>query len=120
MAEEEESRAHFVRSLSESIAKCEIGDESLGGSISKGLEECWREELFFDVDLFTMEMKVIKCHKIVLASVSPFFKAAFSPLHQNDETAVKDRIELTNIPYGIMKLICEFVYTRSVRTFSNL
>ena len=102
------------RSLSESTSTFVIEDDSLGRVISEGLRECWNEELFFDIDVFTMEQRVVKCHKIVLASVSPFFKAAFSPMHQGSDVATKDHIELPNVPYDIMKFICEFIYNRSV------
>ena len=102
------------RSLSESTAVCRLTDESIGGVISKGLGECWNEELFFDIDLVTMEQRIIKCHKVILACVSPFFKAAFSPIHQSNGAATKDRIELPNIPHNIMEIICKFIYTGSV------
>ena len=109
------SKERFVRSISESTATCRLYDNVVNEAFSKGLKECWKEELFFDVGLVTMEGEVIKCHKIVLASVSPFFKAAFSPLHQSHETETKTEIQLPNIPHDIMKMVIEFIYTGSVR-----
>ena len=109
------TKPHSIqRSLSESTLTFVLEDDSLGRIISKGLGECWNEELFCDIDIFTMERRVIKCHKIVLASVSPYFKAAFSPNFHSSDVATKDHIDLPDVPYNIMKLICEFIYNRSV------
>ena len=103
--------AGITRSISESTAICQIQDYSLGSIISKGLAECWKEDLLFDFDVVTMERHVVKCHKIVLASVSPFFKAALSPMHLSIDVANKNQIDLPNVTYNAMKSICEFVYT---------
>ena len=103
--------AGIRRSISESTEICQIQDYSVGSIISKGLAACWKEDLLFDFEIVTMERQIVKCHKIVLASVSPFFKAALSPMHLSTEVADKNQIDLPNVTYNAMKNICEFVYT---------
>ena len=109
----------YVRSISEGSVKKEVHDSSISSLVHKGLETCWREELFFDVEIFTNDGSV-KAHKIVLASVSPFFKAVFSPQHQAGLEA-KSHVDLRHITSNaIMTLVLEYAYTGRVSQVSKM
>ncbi|XP_065058924.1 uncharacterized protein LOC135686582 isoform X2 [Rhopilema esculentum] len=103
----------YNRSISGFSATDEVIDDALPGIIQSGLEECWKDELFFDVEIITCDGSV-KSHKIVLASISPFFRAAFSPLHQLSNEVGSNKIDLQIFSTLTVKKILQYVYTKKI------
>eukprot|EP00795_Rhopilema_esculentum_P000948 gene948-10713_t len=101
----------YNRSISGFSATDEVIDDALPGIIQSGLEECWKDELFFDVEIITCDGSV-KSHKIVLASISPFFRATFSPLHQLSNEVGSNKIDLQIFSTLTVKKILQYVYTK--------
>ena len=109
----DENHQMFIRSISGFSATVEVTDDNLSGFIHSGLEELWKEGLFFDVEIITCDGSV-KSHKIVLASISPFFRTAFSPLQQLSNEVGNDKIHLQNFSTLTVKKILQYVYTKKV------
>ena len=109
----DENHQKYNRSISGFSATDEVIDDALPRIIQSGLEECWKEELFFDVEIITCDGSV-KSHKIVLACISPFFRAAFSPLHQLSNEVGNDKINLQIFSTQTVKKILQYIYTKKV------
>lgn len=74
---------------------------------SEGILEFWKKDILTDVILKVNE-KVFRCHKIVLAALSPYFDAMFSSgMKETDESAV----ELHGFDASIIGKIISYIYT---------
>lgn len=58
--------------------------EGLSVSLHRGLRDLWQEDMFTDFEIETKQ-KSFRCNKVVLASVSDYFKAMFSSGMQEAE-----------------------------------
>lgn len=54
-----------------------LGSEYVAVQVHRGLSELWKEDTCTDFEIET-NRKTFRCHKVVLASVSDYFKAMFS------------------------------------------
>ncbi|CAH1801913.1 unnamed protein product [Owenia fusiformis] len=70
------------------------------------LNELWRDDVFTDITL-EVEGKQFNCHKIILASNSPYFR---SLLTNGMAETTKKTIELKDVSHTAMEHILRFIY----------
>lgn len=68
-----------------------------------------RNDIYCDVRL-VVDSKEISAHKILLAAVSPYFRAMFS----NFAEARQDKINIGGVDYEALQLLIEFLYTACI------
>ena len=74
--------------------------------VGQDLFKAFESQDFCDFDI-VCDDKVIKCHKVVLASRSPVFKAML--LHNMEESA-QQKVEPKNFDFDTMYLVLKFMY----------
>ncbi|KAM5132588.1 kelch repeat and BTB domain-containing protein 8-like isoform 2-T2 [Mantella aurantiaca] len=81
--------------------------ELVKDSIIEGLREMYFSETLCDVTIITADRRFL-CHRVVLASVSPYFKALFTcPMKES----VLGEVGLLDIPSSVMQTILHYIYT---------
>ncbi|GFN78298.1 kelch-like protein 24 [Plakobranchus ocellatus] len=75
--------------------------------VMSALGGLWRRRLYTDLTL-VVEGKAIRCHKIILASASPYFHTRLFTGRR--ETPI-DKIFVTNVSRCIMEDVMDFIYT---------
>ncbi|KAI1894071.1 hypothetical protein AGOR_G00130210 [Albula goreensis] len=79
----------------------------LGDYITHGLKQLLDAQLLCDVTLL-VEGKKFMCHRVLLAAVSPYFRAMFtSPLVESRLTEIR----LEEVTPSVMETVIQFVYT---------
>ncbi|XP_072005521.1 kelch repeat and BTB domain-containing protein 8-like [Engystomops pustulosus] len=89
--------------------KEDYGDnhETRGKAIIDGLRELYVHEILCDATIVTAG-KRFPCHRVVLSSVSPYFRALFTcPMKESQSCEVS----LLDIPSSVVKVILVFIYT---------
>ena len=79
-------------------------------SVGEDLFKSFEAQEFCDFEVICDD-KVIKCHKVVLASRSPVFKAML--LHNMEESA-QQKVEPKNFDFDTMNLVLKFMYKGSI------
>ena len=80
--------------------------------VGQDLFKAFESQDFCDFDI-VCDDKVIKCHKVVLASRSPVFKAML--LHNMEESA-QQKVEPKNFDFDTMYLVLKFMYKGDIET----
>jgi len=80
--------------------------------VGQDLFKAFESQDFCDFDI-VCEDKVIKCHKVVLASRSPVFRAML--LHNMEESA-QQKVEPKNFDFDTMSLVLKFMYKGDIET----
>ncbi|GFR74350.1 kelch-like protein 29 [Elysia marginata] len=75
--------------------------------VMSALGGLWRRRLYTDLTL-VVEGKAIRCHKIILASASPYFHTR---LFTGRRESPIDKIFVTNVSRCIMEDVIDFIYT---------
>ncbi|KAM5132591.1 kelch repeat and BTB domain-containing protein 8-like isoform 1-T1 [Mantella aurantiaca] len=90
--------------------------EAVQDCIIAGLQEMYFSETLCNVTILAAD-KSFLCHRIVLASVSPYFKALFtSPMKES----VVGEVDLLDIPSSVMRTILHYIYMgEAPLTFDN-
>ncbi|XP_040183005.1 actin-binding protein IPP-like [Rana temporaria] len=84
--------------------------KALKVSILTGLKEMYFSESLCDVTIQTEEEHFL-CHRVVLASVSPYFRALFmSPMKE----ATLGEVCLSDVPSTVLQIILHYIYTGEV------
>ncbi|KAH3864032.1 kelch-like protein 25 [Dreissena polymorpha] len=78
-------------------------------SLSNGITEIWQDESFTDV-VITVDDKTFNCHKIILASLSPYFQAMFRAGMVESLSGI---VHLQDIQPHIFEAVLRFVYSGS-------
>eukprot|EP00210_Caulerpa_lentillifera_P006410 g6123.t1 len=78
------------------------------------LELLWKEEALCDVSLRSSDGYTVKCHKVILASVSPFFKALFTGAGSEMRESSQKLIELRGITSDGLHTITSAIYTNQL------
>ena len=86
--------------------------EQAPAKVGQDLFKAFESQDFCDFDI-VCEDKVIKCHKVVLASRSPVFKAML--LHNMEESA-QQKVEPKNFDFDTMYLVLKFMYKGDIET----
>ncbi|XP_075132194.1 kelch repeat and BTB domain-containing protein 8-like [Leptodactylus fuscus] len=81
--------------------------EKLEKSIMKGLQELYLSKTLCDATVVT-EGERFLCHKVVLSTVSPYFRVLFTCPMKESESG---EVSLLDIPSSVMKDVLNFVYT---------
>ena len=77
--------------------------------IASGLSEFWKRKLYYDVTLYCgVDGETIKSHRIVLAGLSPIFRAVLSMAEQDPRTANPDE-EVIILPDVNSKTLLRFL-----------
>ncbi|KAE8619696.1 hypothetical protein XENTR_v10009920 [Xenopus tropicalis] len=76
-------------------------------SVCVGLRDLYLTEELCDTTVVT-ESRRFLCHRVVLASVSPYFRAMFSSSMREAE---RGEVVLPDIPPSIMQTVLNFIYT---------
>ncbi|KAG9465747.1 kelch-like protein 24 [Eleutherodactylus coqui] len=85
----------------------------VGKSIMSGLREFYLSEILCDATIVTADKRFL-CHKVVLSSISPYFRALFvCPMKES----ASGEVSLLDIPSSVVQVILHFIYTGEV-TFS--
>ncbi|XP_066445589.1 kelch-like protein 24 [Eleutherodactylus coqui] len=85
----------------------------VGKSIISGLREFYLSEILCDATIVTADKRFL-CHKVVLSSISPYFRALFvCPMKES----ASGEVSLLDIPSSVVQVILHFIYTGEV-TFS--
>ncbi|XP_040183000.1 kelch-like protein 28 isoform X1 [Rana temporaria] len=91
--------------------------EDVKDCIITGLKEMYLSESLSDIGLQTAEKRFL-CHRVVLASVSPYFKGLFSGPTKEAELR---EVCLPDVPSSILQTILNYVYTGEARlTMDNV
>jgi kelch-like protein 19 len=78
----------------------------------KNMQELFVAEKFCDVALRS-ENKIIKCHKLVLAAASPYFKCMFTGGFKENETC--EQVDMDQVcSFAILDSIVNFIYSGRV------
>ncbi|XP_040183003.1 kelch repeat and BTB domain-containing protein 8-like isoform X2 [Rana temporaria] len=85
--------------------------------IITGLKEMYFSEILCDVAIQTAE-RSFPCHRVVLASVSPYFRALFTcPMKE----ATLREVCLSDVPSSVLQTILRYIYTGEVHlTLDNV
>ena len=86
--------------------------EQSPAKVGQDLFKAFESQDFCDFDI-VCDDKVIKCHKVVLASRSPVFKAML--LHNMEESA-QQKVEPKNFDFDTMYLVLKFMYKGDIET----
>ena len=86
--------------------------EPLPTKVGQDLFKAFESQDFCDFEIVCGD-KVIKCHKVVLASRSPVFKAML--LH-NMEESNQQKVEPKNFDFDTMYLVLKFMYKGDIET----
>ncbi|XP_053320258.1 kelch repeat and BTB domain-containing protein 8-like [Spea bombifrons] len=81
--------------------------EKLAGSIMKGLKDLYLAEILCDTTIVT-NGKRFMCHRVVLASISPYFQAMFTSSLKESKFG---EVQLLDIPPSAIETILYFIYT---------
>ncbi|XP_066445590.1 kelch-like protein 24 [Eleutherodactylus coqui] len=85
----------------------------VGKSIISELREFYLSEILCDATIVTADKRFL-CHKVVLSSISPYFRALFvCPMKES----ASGEVSLLDIPSSVVQVILHFIYTGEV-TFS--
>ncbi|CAN2391614.1 BTB And C-terminal Kelch, partial [Pristimantis euphronides] len=89
---------------------CRDSHGIVGRSIITGLRELYVSEILCDATIVTSD-KRFPCHRVVLSSVSPYFRVLFvCPMKESESREVS----LLDIPSSIMQIMLFFIYTGEV------
>ncbi|XP_076447336.1 kelch-like protein 25 [Babylonia areolata] len=80
--------------------------------ITSGLVSLWRRGLYTDLNL-VVEGKVVKCHRVVLASASSYFHARLYSGKQHLDSAATDKLFVQDVSRDMVLDVLQFVYTGS-------
>ncbi|XP_073459866.1 kelch repeat and BTB domain-containing protein 8-like [Aquarana catesbeiana] len=85
--------------------------------IITGLKEMYFSEILCDVTIQTSD-KCFRCHRVVLASVSPYFSALFTcPMKE----AELGEVCLSDVPSSVLQTVLHYIYTGEVHlTLDNM
>ncbi|XP_073459865.1 kelch repeat and BTB domain-containing protein 8-like [Aquarana catesbeiana] len=91
--------------------------EALKDCIITGLKEMYFSEILCDVAIQTAEKRLL-CHRVVLASVSPYFRALLTcPMKK----AVLGEVCLSDVPSSVLQTVLHYIYTGEVHlTLDNV
>ncbi|OCT90362.1 actin-binding protein IPP isoform X2 [Xenopus laevis] len=81
--------------------------ESVESRLIKGLRELYQAEELCDTTVVT-ESRRFLCHRVVLSSVSPYFRAMFSSSMREAE---QGEVVLADIPAPVIQTVLNFIYT---------
>ncbi|XP_018425946.1 PREDICTED: kelch-like protein diablo [Nanorana parkeri] len=85
--------------------------------VFSGLKEMYVSETLCDVAVLTSDKRFL-CHRVVLASVSPYFKALFTcPMKES----TRGEVCLSDVPSSTMQAVLHYIYTGEARlTLDNV
>ncbi|KAM5171810.1 kelch-like protein 40 [Mantella aurantiaca] len=84
--------------------------DTLECNIIKGLRELYVTEALCDASIIT-ESRRFPCHRVVLASVSPYFRAMFTSSMLESEHG---EVHLRDVPSSVIQSILHFIYSGEV------
>ncbi|XP_052255784.1 kelch-like protein 6 [Dreissena polymorpha] len=89
----------------------------LSVAIHKGLTELWLDEVCTDFEIVT-DTKTFRCHKVVLAAMSDYFRAMFS---SGMTEAIENRATFQDISADAFEILFEILYPRkkNMNIFEN-
>ena len=100
-----------VKNINMNLDEDTITEQS-PAKVGQDLFKAFESQDFCDFDI-VCDDKVIKCHKVVLASRSPVFKAML--LHNMEESA-QQKVEPKNFDFDTMYLVLKFMYKGDIET----
>lgn len=78
------------------------------------LESLWKDEALCDVELRSLDGFSLKSHRVILASVSPFFKALFTGAGSEMSESQQRMIELRGVTGIGLHTVISAIYTNHI------
>ena len=95
-----------VKNINMNMDEVPVSEVTQTAKVGQDLFKAFEAQEFCDFDI-VCDDKVIKCHKLVLSSRSPVFKAML--LHNMEESALQ-KVEPKNFDFDTMYLVLKFMY----------
>ncbi|CAM5075396.1 unnamed protein product, partial [Natator depressus] len=84
--------------------------QSLGSFVSQGLKQMYLEQLFCDATL-VVEGRRFPCHRVLLASVSPYFRVMFTSSFKESQDG---EVLLKAIAPSIIQSMLNYLYLEEI------
>ncbi|CAB3979831.1 kelch 17 [Paramuricea clavata] len=95
---------------------CEFNDKNAFQDAFKTMLDFRREAIFSDVIICSDDNKEFNCHKLILASASPYFRAMFLADMKESQ---QPRIKIKGLDSSALEQLLEFCYTATVTITSE-
>ena len=95
---------------------CEFNDKNAFQDAFKTILDFRREAIFSDVIICSDDNKEFNCHKLILASASPYFRAMFLADMKESQ---QPRIKIKGLDSSALEQLLEFCYTATVTITSE-
>ena len=90
---------------------CEYNDKNVFEDAFKTILDFRREAIFCDVKICSDDNKEFNCHKLILASASPYFRAMFLA---DMKESHQPRVKIKSLDSTALEQLLEFCYTATI------